>query len=196
MGFIDTITARSGRFLKEDNSVTNIIERVTGGVKQIDTDHKYIHEGAFFSASIKFTLTPGSIKYIGLETPPDLYIHYRNERVVSSGDKVTIELIEAPAFTRSASLIIGYNHKRIGTPPAATVVLCDTPTAISGGTTINQSFIGGGTGQGQARSGEDVTAANEYILKRNAKYLIKITNGSSANNIIQVNPLWYEEISA
>jgi hypothetical protein len=171
-------------------------ERVTEGLRGIDTDHSYIHEGILFTAFNQFTLDAAGVGRIVLTTPADKYIHYRNEKVSTSGDKVTIELFEAPTVTAATgTAVTPINQNRICGIVARVGVLID-PTVTAEGTKIGQAFIGGGTGTGQARSGADTAQNNEIVLKRSTQYLVKITNGSSNSNIIQVNPIWYEEGSA
>ena len=173
------------------------IERVTEALKQIETDHAYIHDGLFYEVFLQFTLATTATKYISLQTPEELYIHYRNEKVVSSGDKVTIELFEDAVLnaTPGGTPLTPFNHNRLTTHTSGTTVL-DGPTVDAEGTKIAQAFIGGGTSQGQARSGDDTSQANEWVLKRDTTYLIKITNDSTGDNTIQVNPIWYEEENA
>ena len=173
------------------------IERVTEALKQIDTDHAYIHEGLFYEAFLQFTLATTDTKYISLETPDTLYIHYRNEKVVSSADKVTVELFEDAVLnaTPGGTALTPYNHNRLTTHTSGMTVI-DAPTVDTEGTKIAQSFIGGGTGVGGARQGDDTSQANEWVLKRDTTYLIKITNDSTVDNTIQVNPVWYEEETA
>ena len=169
-------------------------DRVTQGIRQIDTDHAYIHDSKLFECFFKFTLATTATRYISIKTPEVLYIHYRKEKVVSSADKVTIEFFENAVLDAvpGGTLFTPVNHNRIN-GNASTVEVRDAPTVTTEGTKIFQSFIGGGTGQGQARTGDDLGQKSEIVLKRNAIYLIKIINSSSTDNIIQCNPTWYEE---
>jgi len=173
-----------------------MLERVTHSLPSIATDHEYIHEGIFFQCSLKFTLSAAGTRIIVLTTPADKYIHYRNERLATSGDKLTIELYEGPTVTaETGTPVTCYNHNRLSTITADMAVLV-APTVTVDGTLLSTAFIGGGTGTGSSRSGAELTDGNEWVLKRSTKYMLKITNGSSADNIVCVNPVWYEEGSA
>ena len=55
------------------------VERVTKGVKTIDTDHSYIHAGNAYGANVKNTLTAGTTRKITFLTPAEGYIHYRKQ---------------------------------------------------------------------------------------------------------------------
>ena len=45
------------------------VERVTKGVKTIDTDHSYIHAGNAYGANVKNTLTAGTTRKMTFLTP-------------------------------------------------------------------------------------------------------------------------------
>ena len=170
-----------------------ILERVTRAQPGIDTDHEYIHKGGFFEAHHRFTLDAAAVGRITIKTPAVKYVHYRKEHVSSSGDKVTIELFEEPTVTAATGTpVAAHNHNRLSAVVSGATVL-HTPTVTDDGVQISQSFIGGGTGTGQARSGAELGVGNEWVLKRDAQYLVKITNNSAAANTVQVNLVWYEE---
>ena len=194
MADINRYAPHTGRYLDENSIAHNVIERVTGAFKQIDNDHAYIHKGGLFSVNTKNTLAAAGVRYISFKTPANgKYIHYRNERTQTSGDKLSIELFEGATVTAATGTAkTPINHSRISLL-TTTVLVRDGVTVTAEGTLINQTFIGGGTGQGNNRSGEETTEKNEYVLKLDTMYVIKLTNGSSADNIIQCNPLWYEE---
>ena len=93
-----------------------LLERVTRSFPYIETDHEYIHEGNFFESSIDFTLATTESGLIVIHTPTELYLHYRNEKVSCSADKVTIELYEDPTVTAATGdVITPFNHSRIST---------------------------------------------------------------------------------
>lgn len=171
----------------------NPIERVTGGRSVIDTDHKAIHDSIRFKVFKKFTLNSNATAYISLKTPADRFIHYRKEKVSTSADKVDIELFEnAVIADGTGTVFIPVNHDRI-TPKFSMVTVKIDPTVTNEGTKIDESFIGGGTGTGSARTGSETAQDEEIVLNKNTTYLVKITNGSSTQNIVQVKPSWYEE---
>jgi hypothetical protein len=177
-------------------SKENILERVTRSFPFIDTDHEYIHEGNFFESSRDFSLAASAVGLIVIHTPAVLYLHYRNEKISCSADKLTVELYEAPTVTVDTGVAVTpYNHNRISSIVSDSTVLKD-PTVTANGTKILTTFLGGGTGTGSNRSGSETSSQNEWVLKRDTKYLIRVVNGSSATNIVQINPIWYEEGSA
>jgi hypothetical protein len=172
-----------------------MLERVTRSMPSITTDHEYIHEGGFFEVGHRFTMNAAGTAFLLLKTPAVKYVHYRNEKISTSGDKLTVELFEGPTITLAGTAITPVNHRRIHLV-ASDMVVQHTPTVGAEGTLLATSYLGGGTGQGQARAGDILTEQNEWVLKRGTDYLIKLTNGSAAQNIVQINPIWYEEENA
>ena len=169
------------------------VERVTDGIRSIEVDHAYIHDGKFFESSIEFDLAAAAVGLIVIHTPVEHYIHYRNEKVSCSADKLTIELYEAPTVTEvTGDEVIPYNHNRTTSVVSQSTVL-KNPTVTENGALILKTFLGGGTGTGSNRSGSETSSQSEWVLKRDTKYLIRVVNGSSANNLVQINPVWYEE---
>ena len=177
-----------------------MLERVTGGIRQIDSDHGYIHDGRLYHVFLNVAMATSATHDIAIKTPPKaqgVYVHYRNEHISTSADKLLISLYEGAtlAATPGGTPLAIINHSRLSSKTSALVVL-NGPTVTNVGTMISQGYIGGGTGGGQARSGSETGADNEFVLKHDTVYLIRLTNGSSGQNIVQIRPFWYEEDGA
>lgn len=165
---------------------------VTRSEKEITIEHANIHEGLFYSASDIFVSINSAATYsIGILTSNDCYVHYRNERLSTSADKLKITLYEGSTVS-GGTTVSAINHNRISSN-VSSITIKKGITITSAGTTISTSYIGGGVNQGQNRSGGDTTGNNEFVLKRNTQYAIKLENGSSSTNIINIEPIWYEE---
>lgn len=178
----------------------SMLERVTGGIRQIDSDHGYIHDGLLYHVFLNVEISAGGVHDITIKTPPQaqgVYVHYRNEHVSTSADKLKVDLYEGAtlAATPGGSALSIINHNRLSASTSKCTALSG-PSVVSAGDLISQSYIGGGTGQGQSRSGAETSAANEFILKHDTVYLVRMTNGSSGANVVQIRPFWYEEGSA
>jgi hypothetical protein len=174
--------------------IASPIERATKGVKIIDSDHGYIHDGDFYEAFFNETIATGASVLITITTPDDLYVHYRNEKINTSGDKIKVELFEDATIASGGTAFTPINHNRV-TTKISKVSVVRAPTLVTGadGSLIAQTFIGGGTGLGGNRNGAETVQTNEYILKQSCTYVVKITNDSAASNVVQLNPTWYEE---
>ena len=172
-------------------------ERVTKGIRAVDTDHGYIHEGILFEATTNFSLNAAASRRIAIITPANFYLHYRLENVTSSGDKVAIAFHEGATLNAvpGGTALTPMNHSRVAGINSATVVL-EAPTVTADGTRLTRAYIGGGTGVGGARTGSDLSSTHEWVLIPSTTYLIIVTNNSSAANEINMNICWYEETDA
>lgn len=186
-----------GTSMKSDGTIINFAdasERLTSAIRTIETEHAYIHEGIFFESYNKFTLAAGATRVITIKPATGTYLHYRPTNLVTSADKVTIEFYEGATVTAATgTAVTPSNHDRNSTL-ASKVTLLDAPTVTVNGTKFAQVYMPGATGIGSTRSGASAGVSNsEWVLKPDTVYMIRVTNGSSGSNDIQVNFQWYEE---
>lgn len=169
-------------------------ERITNAMRTIETEHSYIHEGIFYESFNKFTLAAGATRVVTLKTPVGVYLHYRPTNLVTSADKVLIEFYEGATVTaETGTAVTPANHNRSSALTSG-VTLLDAPTVTVDGTKFTQVYIPGATGVGGTRTGASAGVSNsEWVLKPNTTYMIRVKNGSSGSNDIQVNFQWYEE---
>ena len=184
-------------YMKSDGTFINFAdstERLTKAIRTIETEHSYIHEGIFFESYNKFTLAAAATRLVTMKTPAAKYLHYRPTNLTTSADKITVEFFEGATVTAATgTAAIPSNHNR-NSALASGVTLLDAPTVTANGTKFAQVYIPGATGTGGTRSGASAGVSNsEWVLKPNTTYMIKVTNGSSGANDIQVNFQWYEE---
>jgi len=169
-------------------------EPVTGAISSINVEHTNIHEGKFFESYNKFTLAAAGTRFVTMKTPANKNLHYKPTGLVTSADKVTVEFFEGATVTAATgTAATPANHNR-NSAITSGVTLLDAPTVTANGTKFTQVYIPGSTGVGGSRYGDSAGVSNsEWVLKPNTQYAIKVTNGSSASNDIQVNFQWYEE---
>ena len=184
-------------YMKSNGTVINFAdasERITGAIRTIETEHAYIHEGIFYESYNKFTLAAGAKRVVTIKAPVGKYLHYRPTNLVTSADKVTIEFYEGATVTaETGTAVTPSNHNRNSTLTSG-VTLLDAPTVTADGTKFAQVYIPGATGTGGTRTGASAGLSNsEWVLKPNTVYMIRVTNGSSGSNDIQINFEWYEE---
>ena len=182
----------SPKMINSADETVFILERVSDAFPVIDIDKKSIHEGTFFETSVHATLSAGATYNIVLTTNASRYIHYRASRISCSADKLKISLYEDCTVTAGAT-VTPYNHNRNCTA-ATTVIIVKTANVTADGTLILQSFIGGGTAVGGNYMGGEGERANGWILKQSTNYCLRLENGSSGSNIVNVNQVWYEEL--
>lgn len=194
---INSMSPHTGRFLKENDEAVNIasaVERVTNGFKTIEVEHANIHEGLFFESYNKFTLAAAGTRFVTIKTPIGVYLHYKPTNLVTSADKITIEFFEGATVTAATGTSTSPSNHNRNSSNASGVTLLDAPTVTANGTKFAQVYIPGATGIGGTRTGASAgTSGSEWVLKPNTQYAIKVTNGSSGANDIQINFQWYEE---
>lgn len=191
MSLFSELAASGSKMINSADETVNLLERVTNAFVNIDSDHRGIHRGQFYEASVQATISSGGTYNIVLTTPADTYVHYRNEKVSCSTDKLTISLYEGCTVTAGAT-VTPYNHNRNNTA-ASTVTVVKTATVTADGTLITQAYIGGGTGIGGSRQGSETGRENEWVLAFNTNYCIRLSNGSTGANTFNLNSIWYEE---
>jgi hypothetical protein len=164
---------------------------VTDAVEAITVEHSNIHNGYFFESPRIIDMGAGTVHSIGIKTPEDKYIHYRNEKLSTSADNLRLVLHEG-ATIEGGTTATAINHNRTSDITASVIVKSGV-TVSSVGTTVSIAYVGGGTGQGQSRAGGETSQENEYVLKKDTQYVITLTNSSSGVNTVFVSPQWYEE---
>lgn len=170
------------------------VEEVTGGRPVITTDHGMIHQGGAFTTATKYTVANAASAYLEIIVPADAYVHFKPITMQSDGPKILVQLIEAPTITTGLTGVTPVNRRRIGTPTPSLVTFHSNPTGVSGGTIIDQDYIGGGTGAGGSSvSGGMATNDNEWVLKQATTYVVKIANNGTAPADVNLKTFHYEE---
>jgi hypothetical protein len=174
------------KVLLVDGKGRAVTDRFNPALITMTIEHYHIHEGNYFQASLYFTLGNSAIKYCQLKTG-DKAIHLKHKELVDGTSSLLCELIENPNLTDGTVVIPIYNMNRI-TTKVTEVQLFDSPTSISGGTLLETDYIAGSN----QSVGERRQSDEEWILKRNANYVFKLTNLSNSTNKIESKLRWYE----
>jgi hypothetical protein len=153
-------------------------------IPTIDFAHHEIHEGDSFFVLDYIDLTNGQVYDIQIATPDSADLAHMTFTFQSEAE-ATIIFYEAITAT-GGTPITAYNHYR-DSATVAGVVLAHTPSVSNTGTRL----VGWIQGSGKT-SGGGATSRNEFILKRNKKYLLRITNSTTSNNWFQYALDWYE----
>jgi hypothetical protein len=148
-----------------------------------------------FYASHKASIASGGTLKFTFTTPADKYIHFRPSFIAASGDKLTMTMTEVPTSISGGTAITAYNRNRVCTI-LPTVTIKQGVTLTESAIVVDATYLGGGTGVGQARSGAEGGEANEIVMKLNTIYSITLLNESAAANVAFLKMLWYEESGA
>jgi hypothetical protein len=101
-----------------------------------------------------------------------------------------VSLWENVTATAAANPLVAYNRERI-TGGVSGVVVTHTPTGITTGSVlIREAHLGTGK-----TAGGSTSDGQEFVLKQNTKYLLRIANSTDTTNYISVRLNWYERVS-
>jgi hypothetical protein len=149
------------------------VDAVSGFIGTIPVEHINIHEGILFSILHKVSVVASGVTYVQIKTGAKT-VHFKPTNIATDAGKFAIELLESPAVTDGTTPITVVNRDRTSSNTPETVLYSD-PTAVSGGTKIDEFYIGGDVGF-KATGGDIIAGVIEFILKPNTDYVYKITN--------------------
>jgi len=163
------------------------LDKNTRALMTMDYAHHEIHSGShyFFHASHQIEST-GTIVY--LITTPDTakYSHFIYE--VDGSAILQVDLYEGADRTGTTAQTI-FNSDRNSANTSGMVIHLAISSGTTDGTLIKTHK--GGSATGNSRSGPTSRSDSELILKRNTKYLVRLTSGTNAN-LCNVKFEWYE----
>ena len=122
-------------------------------------------------------VTPNTTKWVHL-----LY-------VVEHELEITVSFYEGATITSNGTTISSYNRNR-NSIKTAKLAVHHTPGVANDGTLIRSQQLGNGKMAGGASRG-----INEFILKPNSNYLLRVTNETNNNNVTSSEFHWYEHTS-
>lgn len=200
---IKDMLPNTGRYFDEGGKIWNIIERITGSVKEINSDHSAIHAGLGYCLHLYHaSLAPGVSKNYRIKGPTTKYAHLKSIQVSAQGAPLLVELIQEAAFTNLGVEITGaiknLNHNY---PDVNQTKVYDGSVAYTGGEVWCSIVVQGNTTGGGANitssSGQFIQSDYlEYDTKDgDENYVLKITNLSAeaTAQYINTNMFFYEE---
>ena len=203
MGAIDKMYPHSGRYLDEDSEQRNVIEKITGGFKEINSDHSAIHMGYGYCLHLYHaSLAAEAVKTYRFKGPTTLFAHIKSIQVSAMGAPLKVELIRNPTITGAGTEITGsINNLNDNVSNVAQSKVYDGTVTYTGGNVWCSVIVHGDTdGAGVSKSlssGSFIQSDYlEYITKDgNTDYILKITNLSTTDvaEHIASNMFFYEE---
>lgn len=167
----------------------NAIDDVDQAKIGIDVTHHHIHDGDHYTFVVIDTdVDIAAPKYIRI-TPPNTTtrIHFTGQVYVTASS--LIELFENPTINAAGSVVTIYNNDRNSVNSATATAFEDT-TTTNDGTRIDAGRAGG-SARPNFRIGGETARRNEWILKQNEDYLIKITPDADNTEVV-ISITWYE----
>ena len=161
------------------------------GLRVIDISHEKIHDGAAFAFLCEKTgLASGSTCWIAFLTNSAKNIHFRPAMLFSTASLAVAKLYEEPTITPATGLVVNtYNHFR---PDALSkvsdVVVTLEPTILTEGARLPLTVFAGVGGGKETRTGGLGGAEDEWVLKPDTLYGIKIENIGDASTNLTITP--------
>jgi len=160
-----------------------------GAVVGIDFPHYEIHEGDSFTYGDTHIIAKNNQAPDHLIVTPDStkFAHF-TLAIGSTGGQIMLQLFEGATCSDNGDLEPLFNRNR-NSNNTPTTILYEDPTCSSTGTQIFHATYGvdekksaGGEGRG----------TQEWILKANTKYLVRVTEENVANTVVNLEFDWYE----
>lgn len=157
------------------------------GLKVINEFHQRIHDGDAYIISDFDTLGNGGEKELVLSTGAKK-VHLN---VIIFAEKAAIyKLFEDPTYTSTSNPVNGINRNRTSANTSTLTIKSFSGKLTSGTKLIHEEISGGSVGQGNNSSAIN-RDTNEFILKTNSLYSLKIES-LSINNKVNWMLNWYE----
>jgi len=180
--------------LASEEGVIAYVDQYSGAVGVIDQEHLQIHKGYGYTLGARFILNdvaPGnSIDFLGVN-PAGNFPHYRYMAVALDGGPFDIDFYEGTVTTDDGTEVVPFNNNRNSTN-TADLKIYSGPTITPGqeGTLLEPILVPASKQTGALGS----EASNEWNLKVDTKYLIRITNnkGGGGTSRGTANMFWYE----
>lgn len=162
----------------------NRFDLATHGVNMVEYEHHEIHAGSHYLISDSTTLGNGAVIDFALTTPnATKWAHMTFD--IEGSRELSIVLYEGSNFDADGTPVVPLNNNRNSSNTSALTVQSD-PTVNAAGTQIFAQS------KGANRQAGLISRKRELVLKQNTKYLFRITNGSTSDNLISWNADWYE----
>lgn len=151
--------------------------------------HHEIHDGNSFVVSEQVQLADAGTREYRIATPNTT--RWAHMIVVIDGSlDTTVEIYETT--TKTAGTAMTARNRNRNSANAATTTITHTPGGAGDGTLIWTTRFGNDSGPaGKGGTGGGSRGVDEWVLKQNTAYLIRITSNSADNNVATQFD-WYE----
>jgi len=187
----------------------NTLERVTGMVPAINSDHAAIHEGEAFRAVLEIG-DFGEVNKIeySLKTPADLYVHFKNLRLVAVGGTVKVTIrrgtsaneLRIDSAGSDPTELVGPHNLNDASTTTSGVVIKKTPTYVSEGEGDGEGesweivkVVGDSTNQFTSTAETQGSPYEELVFSPNTYYVIEVEEVTDSPANVMLTMFWYEE---
>lgn len=164
------------------------MDGTTRALTTIDFAHNEIHDGDHYFYTDTANLGSAATReYLITVADTDVVPHFLFDIIGSL--KTTVDIFETTTKTGGMAQTV-FNNDRRSANTAETVVT-HTPAGSGDGTKIFTCTLGTATGSSGKGAGGGARGESEILLKKNTKYLIRVTSGAADNDIC-TKLTWYE----
>lgn len=179
------------------NFTSGVLERVTGGVKQIATDHAMIHAGRGYRLYVRMGEVVGVTLLL---TTGDKYLHFKNVKLHAKGGGLMFQVKRATianpmnVTADGSAFTLGFGPTNLNDKMGngTGVAITQFPTYTGGEPWLQMDLF--------AKRSEDTTDRliqsdyEEIVMKPNTKYILYFEQvGTTAPNPVCADIFWYEE---
>lgn len=165
--------------------IPDLIDAITNSRTAIDIEHYQLHKSRCFETFDQQTITGSNTFDYLLITPATAGLHCHLVMSVEADAKCFISLYEGTTVSANGTSLSTFNNSRDSASVAGMLVYT-APTVTSIGTQIDLHMTGPGE-----RAGGQLRAGDEWILKNNSKYVVRVTAGGTGC-IAVLSLHWYE----
>lgn len=190
LGLIGGCDETNPGYMKVVDDDANIItiDSATRAITTVAFEHHQIHDGLTFTVMEVTDLGNGGVREVLVVSPnTTTWAHLVWE--IEHELETSIQFYRDTTYTFNGTAIDSFNRHG-NSPNVATTLVYHTPTITNVGTLIGMIQQGNGK-----KAGGSDRLANEFILKQDTAYLIRITNLTANNNLIFMKLNWYEYVS-
>jgi len=163
------------------------VDSITNTLQTIDYAHHEVHGGSSFYYKDWYALLKNGTKEFLLVTPDTAEYAHFSYSIESVTSTVVAEIFEGATTSSDGTLEPARNRNR-NVADDNTTLLYEDPTLLTDGTEIKGQILGAGRNSAGGLSRDD----QEIVLKRNTKYLIRITEQNIDATSINIDLNWYE----
>lgn len=210
---LDNLHPRSGRVFTDGGDIVNEADymvdehdRLTGGVKSINTDHYYIHRGIGYKAYIQLASVGASAVEYSFVAPLGTYVHFKNMQLVALGGTLRVSIrrgteanpmVFDSAGTAPGDSLVGPHNLNDNADRSTGVIIMSTPTYMTdqdGETWFQIQVVGDSTNQFTSVAETASNDNEEIVLRPKTPYVIRLERvGSDSPENVMLTLFWYEE---
>ncbi len=160
------------------------LDEITRSLNYLDHSHHEVHEGDAYTYCEQNTLNADATRDLLIVTPDTGVWGHFLWRIRGSGE-ASMALYEGTTTSNDGTGVTEVNRNR-NSANTSDLVVTHTPTITGVGTVICMQHFGS-----SQKAGGEERAVNEFILKQNTKYLLRVTS-EAASNDLSTEIDWYE----